>query len=239
MRRPFQGLAAVVAFNWPFYLAAAITVGLWALLWREFSAVALWLTPVAVGAIYLSVASLVVSHWVYDRSALYRLTWLDQLPASPRRAASIHAGYDESATLLRQRLPEMQLQTFDFFDATRNTERSIQRARNSAGRDDAAKPLSDGLPPALDTIFVILSAHEMRREAERTALFARLREALRPGGQIVVIEHLRDLANLLAYGPGFLHFHSETSWRRSFAAAGLAVKKRFAITPFVAGFVLQ
>ncbi len=85
MRRPYQGLAAVVAFNWPFYLAAGITVGLWLWLWQEFSAVALWLTPLAVGAIYLSVASLVVSHWVYDRSALYRLTWLDQLPASPRR----------------------------------------------------------------------------------------------------------------------------------------------------------
>ena len=40
----------------------------------------------------------------------------------------------------------------------------------------------------------------------RVKLFAELRRTTRDGGHVIVVEHVRNLANLLVYGPGAFHF---------------------------------
>ncbi len=62
---------------------------------------------------------------------------------------------------------------------------------------------------------------------------------LRDKGQILLVEHLRDWANFIAFGPGFLHFHSEQDWQRSISDSGLRVEQDFRVTPFVRCFVLR
>jgi hypothetical protein len=55
---------------------------------------------------------------------------------------------------------------------------------------------------------------------------------------VVLVEHLRDLPNFLAFGPGFLHFHSGPSWLYSIREAGFQIERDIPVTPFVHCFVL-
>jgi hypothetical protein len=89
-----------------------------------------------------------------------------------------------------------------------------------------------------DIVFALLAIHELRAESERTAWFAEAKRCLRVGRRIVLVEHVRDIANFFAFGPGFLHFHSYASWRRCWEHAGLRCVDHFDMTPFVKIFVL-
>ena len=84
-----------------------------------------------------------------------------------------------------------------------------------------------------------VSAHEIRDENERVVFFEELKRSLKVNGKIVVTEHLRDVPNFLAYTIGFFHFHSKSSWMRTFRRANLKVLQEAKITPFLTTFVLQ
>jgi SAM-dependent methyltransferase len=132
---------------------------------------------------------------------------------------------------------------FDIFDPERMTEPSIIRARMVAENvveperaDFRHLPVATG---SIDAALLLLSAHELRTDEARTALFTELRRVLGPGGRVVVAEHLRDAANFLAFGPGFLHFHSRRTWTRCFSRTRFDIHSEFPITPFVRVFVLR
>ncbi len=97
-------------------------------------------------------------------------------------------------------------------------------------------PLGDN---STDIVFAILSAHEIRKQQERNVFFKELRRILKPNGQIIVIKHLRDATNFLAYNIGFFHFHSRKSWLENFRAARLEIEKEIKITPFLTTFILK
>jgi len=70
-------------------------------------------------------------------------------------------------------------------------------------------------------------------------LFLEIARVLIPGGELVVMEHSRDWWNLLAFGPGFLHFFSQRAWRRTAYKAGFGVQAELSMTPFVHVYVLR
>ncbi len=186
--------------------------------------------------------SLLVTFYIYDLSPLYQMPWSgSSLPGSC--IVNIHAGFDETSALLQEKFPDSRLIVLDFYDPAKHTEASILRARRvsdafpgSQSISTAAIPLPDN---SADKIFLMLSAHEIRDRDERIAFFMTLKRCLKPTGQIMVTEHLRDLPNFLAYSIGFLHFHSAAEWNRNFNAAGLRVVGKTKTTPFITTFILD
>ena len=83
-----------------------------------------------------------------------------------------------------------------------------------------------------------MSLHEMRDAQQRQQMLMALAEGLAPSGRVVVVEHLRDLPNAVAFSVGFAHFLSRSSWQRDFDASGLALLEEKKVTPSVRQFVL-
>ncbi len=240
-------MMTIARFNWPFYVAvvAVLTASLagWFLLPRLALKVVSGL--VFAGSAYFLFGSLGVSHFIYDRSDLYRWGWLDRAlrGANLRQAIFCHAGFDETSTELRERLADVQWQILDHFDERQMTEASIRRARAkfppTPGTLASAYDAWPVAAESADVVIALLAIHELRSETQRSAWFAESKRCLRQGGRVVLVEHVRDVANLLAFGPGFLHFHSPASWRRCWQRAGFRSIDEFRVTPFVRIFVLS
>ena len=245
-RAGWQGVLEIVSFNWHWYAAGFIgiscIVGALVLVpmatitrtivWLGLSVAVLW-----------SAASLVVSHYVYDLSLLRKWVWVRKgLSTAPHVWCQIHCGLDESSLTLRRLFPEATGAVLDIFDPAEMTEPSIARARraNEASLRERANFRHLPFPEcSLDAVFLIFAAHEIRERESRAALFSEVRRVLRDGGEVIVAEHLRDIPNFCAFGPGVFHFFSCSEWRRSFDAAGLATHREFTVTPFVRVFVLR
>ena len=246
-RGKYQGMLTIARFNWPFYLVAVLVLFASALGYYLLPRFSLKLVCILLftAAAWFILGSLGVSCYIYDRSDLYTWGWLNRAlhGASMRHAVFCHCGFDETSADLRDRFRDAQWQVIDHFDQNRMTEPSIRRARAIFPPTAGTLPSPYNAWPlpaeSVDVVFGLLAIHELRNEAERSAWFAEARRCLRQGGRIVLVEHIRDAANFLAFGPGFLHFHSATSWRRCWESAGFRSIDRFGVTPFIQIFVLS
>lgn len=243
----FEGVVKIVRFNVQFYLVSTISLVAAGLLLASKG-----LSPFSEGLViciaavvaFWTLSSLLVSWYVYDRAGVTRWEWLPtQLPLVPHRWANIHAGFDESTSRLRQLLPGTEGSAVDIYDPGEMTEASIARARRihpanepfERGTYDALPLLENGS----DAVFLLFAAHELRDEEHRKHLLRQIARVLREKGCVVLVEHLRDWRNFMAFGPGFLHFYSRRNWLRNTREAGLVVLREDFVTPFVKCFVLR
>jgi SAM-dependent methyltransferase len=244
MRTPFQGVWNIIRFNWHFYAASLLALlclfVLSMVVNTEFSG---YLRLFAVLISLPTAVSLLVSYYIYDLSNLYDLPWI--APFEGQKIAqiiNINAGFDETTALLQRKFPAADCKVFDFYDPTKHTEISIERARKAYPPfPNTINITTDNLPVpehSADKIFIIFAAHEIRNEQERIVFLKNLKRILKPTGEIVITEHLRDMPNFLAYTIGFLHFYSKTTWLRCFEAAGLTLKSEQKHTPFISIFTL-
>lgn len=242
-RAPYQGLLQIFHYNRPFYIRTLATVAAAAVVsvWLPSALRALLLFGCGIAASW-TCSSLLVSHYVYDRSTLYSLHWLSGLLSrTPTDWINIHAGIDETTGVLASIFPGSTGQTVDIYDPEEMTEPSIGEARditraNSPTADWRALPAPDH---SFDAVFLFFAAHELRHREARVKFFQEVARVLRPAGEAVLVEHLRDWSNFAAFGPGFLHFFPESAWQDAAAAAQLSIEQRRTITPFVHVFLLR
>ncbi len=244
-RSPLQGVLNIIRFNWHFYVFAVLV---FLLLFFSQDYVQppyrILLQLILLAALATTIISLLVSFYIYDLSALYKLTWLDDVALAPNaKIVNINAGFDETSSLLQHKLPAAQMLVLDFYDPRKYTEISIRRARKAYPPFPNTQAVTTNHLPltgnSIDAVFAILAAHEIRNSDERIAFFAELNRVIKPNGQIIVVEHLQDVENFLAYNIGFRHFHRYSTWRQSFSTAGLTLHQELKITPFITVFILK
>lgn len=239
-----NGAMRIFLYNWPIYVGTWMVALLVVLLVPTVWPSASWPTAALAGtALVWSLLSLGISSYIYDWSALVSGCWVPRVLGSPTQTwAMVHAGLDAEVELDNV-MPGRCVARLDIFDPQVMTSPSITRARR---RTPSAKHASPCSPTTLaledegcDAIVVAFTAHEIRDQAAREAFFDELRRSLRPGGKVLIVEHLRDFVNFLAFGPGYLHFVARREWLRLASHANLAIVSETRITPWVMALTLE
>src|SRR5437016_10009372 len=175
-RGQFDGVLQIVRYNWTLYIVAVLVSTLVVFLVDVVhppAALAGLLILGALAAVFWLALSLAVSHYVYDRSDLYRWEWIrERVAPNPRHVVNIHAGLDETSPALQEMYPAAEVTILDIYDPAEMPEPSIARARREA-RSPLASVKADfrRLPEtaSADLVTVIFVAHELRRAASKEA----------------------------------------------------------------------
>jgi SAM-dependent methyltransferase len=233
------GVRRIVAFNWP-KLAGAGAVVLAGVAVQRTTAGRVGVAGLlaAVGTAYFLLASLGVSWWVYDRSELHQWAWLRPEATGQRPWALVHAGFDEAGASLATALGPPQM-TVDISRLVGRPSPSLRRARHlyPAGPSVSADPRLPLASNSCSNVVLAFVAHEVRDRERREALFDELRRVVTPNGQVVLVEHVRDGANIAAFGPGAWHFQPRGEWQRLAERSGFDAAE-VKLGAFVRGFVL-
>lgn len=243
VRKPFQGILNIIRFNWHFYVIAIVLVLLTILLSNYANpTIKIILQIISLFILITIFVSLSVSYYVYDLSGFYKLKWINNNDDNIS-IININAGFDETSALLKKKFINSNLIALDFYNPYKHREVSIKRARKQyppyPNTQEIETSKIDLESNSIDKIFVILSAHEIRNKTERIVFFSELKRILKPKGQIIVIEHLRDLSNFIAYNIGSFHFHSKSTWLNTFNKSKLSVVSEIKNTPFISTFILE
>jgi ubiquinone/menaquinone biosynthesis C-methylase UbiE len=242
-RRNFQGVLNILSFNRHFYVVGILALALmmgstfifnwpYALYW-----LVLW------GFMYGLTMPLLVSAYVYDFSGFYKFEWLKKMKiedSQDKFNLNINAGFDETSFIIESILPKAKLQVYDFYNAQQHTEPAIVRARkvslvypNTQQISSISIPLDDH---TVDNIFLLLAIHEIRRHDEKVQFLKECRRVCKPNGNVIMVEHLRDFPNFVAFTIGFTHFFSKVTWKKAVEEAGFSSFNETKFTPFMSIF---
>jgi len=245
-RRKFQGVLNILSFNRHFYI---IGIGILALIiishqilgWSD---ILFWIIVAAF--IYGLVMPLIVSAYVYDFSGYYHFKWLKDCSidkSNVKQILNINAGFDETSFIIKNNFPNANLKVFDFYDADRHTEPAIIRARKvSLVYPDTQQMQSNSIAmndDSVDLIFLLSAVHEIRSNEEKIQFLKECYRVCKPKGEIIMVEHLRDFPNFLAFSVGFTHFFSKKVWRNAFKASGFKTFEEVKFTPFMSIFICK
>jgi len=242
-RRKFQGALNILSFNRHFYmLGLGILAALIAShLLIEWSDILFWFITVAF--LYGLIMPLIVSAYVYDFSGYYSFHWLKNLIRNDERVkliVNINAGFDETSFIIKNKFPHSDLKVFDFYNARQHTEPAIKRARKVSLVYPNTQQIASDLIPlkdnTVDVVFLLSAVHEIRSNEEKVRFLKECHRLCKPGGKVIMVEHLRDFPNFLAFSVGFSHFFSRSVWKNAFERAGFSSFQETKFTAFMSIF---
>jgi ubiquinone/menaquinone biosynthesis C-methylase UbiE len=242
-RRKFQGVLNILSFNRHFYVFGLIglTIVAWVMLFLNLPNILFWIVNMAFG--YGLIMPLIISAYVYDYSGYYDFKWLKVFNfkySENTLILNINAGFDETSFIIKNQFPESDLKVFDFYNSDQHTEPAIIRARkvslvypNTKQINSSHIPLKDN---SVDLIFLLSAAHEIRSHEEKVQFLKECKRVSKPTGQVIMVEHLRDFPNFVAFTIGFTHFFSSHIWKKAFNEAGFSTFVEQKFTPFMSIF---
>jgi ubiquinone/menaquinone biosynthesis C-methylase UbiE len=242
-RRNFQGVLNILSFNRHFYVFGLIALALIIISYLLFSWSTLLFWLVILAFLYGLIMPLIVSAYVYDFSGYYNFDWLKNYKftdSEDKQILNINAGFDETSFIIKNHFPKSDLQVFDFYNAEQHTEPAIIRARKvSLVYPNTQQILSNAIPlkdNSVDLIFLLSAAHEIRTQDEKIQFLKECNRVCKSTGNVIMIEHLRDFPNFVAFTIGFTHFFSKNTWRKAFQGAGFSTFTEQKFTPFMSIF---
>jgi ubiquinone/menaquinone biosynthesis C-methylase UbiE len=242
-RRNFQGVLNILSFNRHFYVFGlmALTLIIISFLTFNWSTFLLWILIFAF--LYGLIMPLIISAYVYDFSGYYNFDWLKNYnftDAEGKQILNINAGFDETSFIIKNHFPKSDLQVFDFYNSDQHTEPAIIRARKvSQVYPNTQQIISNAIPlkdNSVDLIFLLSAAHEIRSQAEKIQFLKECNRVCKPTANVIMIEHLRDFPNFVAFTIGFNHFFSKNTWKKAFEGAGFSTFAEQKFTPFMSIF---
>lgn len=242
-RQKFQGVLNILSFNRHFYVIGLTALTLIIASHLLFNWYDLLYHVIIFAFLYGLIMPLVVSAYVYDYSGYYDFNWLKRYhieDADAKQMVNINAGFDETSFIIKNIFPKSGLKVFDFYNAAQHTEPAIVRARKvSLVYPGTQQIISNAIPlqdHSVDVIFLLSAVHEIRQQEEKVQFLKECHRVCKPNGTIIMVEHLRDLPNFLAFTVGFTHFFSKPTWKKAFEAAGFSSFAETKFTPFMSIF---
>lgn len=242
-RRKFQGVLNILSFNRHFYVfgLVALTLIITSHLIFSWSNFLYWI--IILVFLYGLIMPLIVSAYVYDFSGYYNFNWLKNLnieDSNAKQILNINAGFDETSFIIKSLFPQSDLKVFDFYNAEQNTEPAIIRARKvSLVYPNTQQIISNSIPlkdNSVDIIFLLSAVHEIRSQEEKIQFLKECNRLCKSHGKVIMVEHLRDFPNFLAFSVGFTHFFSKRIWKKAFEKAGFSSFAEIKFTPFMSIF---
>ena len=242
-RRKFQGVLNILSFNRHFYVFGliALTLIIASHLIFNWSDLLYWIIILAF--LYGLIMPLIVSAYVYDYSGYYHFNWLKRFnmeDSDGKQILNINAGFDETSFIIKNMFPKSGLKVFDFYNAAQHTEPAIKRARKvSLVYPDNQPIISNSIPlkdNSVDIIFLLSAVHEIRSQKEKVQFLKECHRLCKQNGQVIMVEHLRDFPNFVAFTVGFTHFFSKRTWKKAFQKAGFSTFAEIKFTPFMSIF---
>jgi SAM-dependent methyltransferase len=242
-RRKFQGVLNILSFNRHYYFFGVLALlALFASrMFINWPVILFW--GVIIAFLYGLFMPLIVSAYVYDYSGYYDFYWLEKVIVNnhvTKLIVSINAGFDETSYIIKNKFPESDLTVFDFYNKDYHTEPAIVRARKvSLVYPDTRQIASNSIPlgdNSVDMVFLLSAVHEIRSNDEKVQFLKECHRICKPGGQVIMVEHLRDFPNFVAFSVGFTHFFSRATWKNAFGLAGFSSFNETKFTPFMSIF---
>lgn len=242
-RRKFQGVLNILSFNRHFYIIGIAILTLIIISQIVLQWPIVWLFVVITFFLYGLIMPLLVSAYVYDYSGYYDFDWLKKYKIDESKSyqfVNINAGFDETSFIIKNKHPKSNIKVFDFYNKDRHTEPAIIRARKVSLVYPNTKEIKSNQIPindeSTDIIFLLSAIHEIRSHKEKVEFLKECRRICKPEGQVIMVEHLRDFPNFLAFSVGFTHFFSRKTWKNAFRDAGFSSFSETKFTPFMSIF---
>lgn len=242
-RRKFQGVLNILSFNRHFYVFGIIALAIIIISYLVFSYSNLLFGIVISAFLYGLIMPLIISAYVYDFSGYYDFKWLkgfNLTDSKDKQILNINAGFDETSFIIKNCFPKSDLKVFDFYNSEKHTEPAIIRARKvSLVYPNTEQIISNTFPlkdNSVDLIFLLSAAHEIRSQSEKIKFLKECHRVCKPNANIIMIEHLRDFPNFVAFSIGFTHFFSKSTWRNAFKEAGFTTFTEQKFTPYMSIF---